>query len=59
MVDLTVERRRRYGRDRLYVLDGSGNRVGWQELPSGEVILERSDLAEDVERSLSAYVEVD
>ena len=59
MVDLTVERMRRYGHDRLYVLDGSGNRVGWKELPSGEVILERTELAEDVERSLSAYIEVD
>jgi hypothetical protein len=59
MVDLTVERRRRYGHDRLYVLDDSGNRVGWKELPSGEVVLERSELAEDVARSLSAFIDAD
>ena len=59
MVDLTVERMRRYGHDRLYVLDDTGHRVGWKELLSGEVILERSELAEDVERSLSAYIELE
>jgi hypothetical protein len=42
---LTVQRWRKYGKDRLYVSDAAGQRVGWVDLLTGERHLERVELA--------------
>jgi hypothetical protein len=43
---LTVQRWRKYGKDRLYVSDAAGQRVGWVDLLTGERHLERVELAD-------------
>jgi len=53
MVALRANRWTRYGRDRLYVHDSDGQRVGWVDLQTGVQTLERPDLAQE----FSAIVE--
>lgn len=43
---LTVTRWTRYGKDRLYVVDEAGRRVGWLDLQTGSCTLDRMDLVE-------------
>jgi len=45
----------RYGKDRVYVETALGDKVGWLDLRSGVVTLERSDLAEAFEAAVAAY----
>jgi hypothetical protein len=55
MDELTVNRWKRYGKDRLYVNLGDGSRVGWLDLQTGQVTLERADLETQFERAVARY----
>jgi hypothetical protein len=57
MAELTVKRWRRYGKDRVYANDADGARVGWLDLQTDEVVLEREDLRKAFERALAPYRE--
>ena len=46
MGDLQVTRWRKYGKDRLYVNDDAGERIGWVDLVAGSHQLARPDLVE-------------
>jgi hypothetical protein len=43
MGDLQVLRWRKYGKDRLYVNDEAGQRIGWVDLLTGQVTIEQPD----------------
>jgi hypothetical protein len=49
---LTVTRWTRYGKDRLYVSDEAGQRVGWLDLQTGESTIERSEMATEFCRAV-------
>jgi hypothetical protein len=55
VAELTVRRWTRYGKDRLYVNDADGSRVGWLDLETDEVVLEREVLREEFERALALH----
>jgi hypothetical protein len=55
MEELTVNRWKRYGKDRVYVNLGDGSRVGWLDLHTGQVTLERADLEAQFERAIARY----
>ncbi|MCU1361677.1 MAG: hypothetical protein JWN99_2966 [Ilumatobacteraceae bacterium] len=44
MTRLVVTQSTLYGRPRLYVSDPYGGRIGWVDLTTGVVVLERRDL---------------
>jgi len=52
---LRVERWRRYGKDRLYVSDQGGQRVGWLDLLSGDVSLEIPEQREAFQLAVDSY----
>ncbi|MDQ3972901.1 MAG: NERD domain-containing protein [Actinomycetota bacterium] len=56
MTDLTVQRWRRYGKDRLYVNTADGQPVGWVDLLTGERILKRPKLREAFERAVASHL---
>lgn len=47
---------KRYGKDRLYVNDADGGRVGWHDLQTGVSTIERSELADPFVAALRPYV---
>lgn len=55
MAGLTVKRWTRYGKDRLYVNHEDGSRVGWLDLQTDEVTLEREDLRAEFEHTLAHH----
>ena len=56
MADLVVTRWRKYGKDRLYVnLVDSDRRVGWLDLQTGEVTIERPELAANFAAAVEEY----
>src|SRR4051812_19710142 len=55
MPTLTVTRWTRYGQDRLYVSTGDGARVGWLDLQTQAVTVERSELEADLHAALAAH----
>jgi hypothetical protein len=55
MAELRVERWRRYGKDRLYVNTADGDRVGWLDLQSGDVVLEQEELRAAFEQAVAAH----
>ena len=56
MGDLIVQPWKRYGKNRLYVNDPDGARVGWHDLQTGLSNIERSDLADAFVAALHPYV---
>jgi len=52
---LVVSRWTKYGKDRLYVSTADGVRVGWQDLRTGLVTVERPDLAELLNEALATH----
>jgi hypothetical protein len=54
MGDLVVRRWTRYGKDRLYVATGDGERVGYADLETGNVVLDRPDLADAFRAAVAA-----
>jgi hypothetical protein len=59
MDELTVNRWKRFGEDRLYVNLGDGSRVGWLDLQTGQATLERADLKAEFERAVARHQETD
>lgn len=56
MGDLVVKRWTRYGQDRLYVNDAAdGSRVGWLDLQTDGVVLEREDIRAAFDRAIAPY----
>jgi hypothetical protein len=55
VAELQVARWRKYGKDRLYVTDGDGNRVGWVDLISGTRLLERPSHAAAFDTSITEF----
>ena len=55
MTTLTVSRWTRYGKDRLYVSTADGIRVGWQDLHTGQVTVERPELGELLSQTLATH----
>lgn len=53
--DLNVVRWRRYGNDRLYVNDPSGNSIGWVDVATGQRFLSNSAWAPAFDGALSIY----
>ncbi len=53
---LTAARWTRYGKDRVYVNDPAGARVGWVDLQTGHTTIERPELADAFERAVKEYV---
>ncbi len=47
---------KRYGKDRLYVNDADGSRVGWHDLQTGVSTIERAELAEAFVAALRPFV---
>lgn len=55
MEQFTTARWRRYGKDRLYVSDAAGVRVGWVDLLTGGFTLEQPHLAGDFESAVADW----
>ncbi|MGH3384389.1 MAG: nuclease-related domain-containing protein [Nocardioidaceae bacterium] len=55
MDGVTVTRWRRYGKDRLYVTAEDGTRLGWHDLVTGEVHVERAHAAAVVAAAVAAW----
>jgi len=58
MGDLHVARWRRYGKDRLYVNDDGGARVGWVDLLAGTHQLERAELRDPFRAAVEGFCSV-
>lgn len=56
---LTVRRWSRFGADRLMVTGDTGERVGWIDLHSGEVVVERPVLEAGLRRAAQEYLRAD
>jgi|CXWK01.1.fsa_nt_gi hypothetical protein len=54
-VAVTVDRWRRYGKDRLYVNDG-GVRLGWHDLITGTTVVEVTQRAADVHAAVAGLI---
>jgi hypothetical protein len=55
MSTLTVVRWRRYGKDRLYVSDDAGSRIGWVDLLSGSSTVEDQSRAADFHEAVAHW----
>lgn len=55
MTKLQVCRWRRYCKDRVYVTTDQGDPVGWQDLLTDQVVVERSDLQEAFHAAVAAF----
>jgi hypothetical protein len=55
MRDLQVLRWRKYGKDRLYVNDQAGQRVGWVDLLTGQVTIEKPEQADAFHAVVAAH----
>jgi len=55
MGELRVTRWRRYGKDRLYVNNEAGQRVGWVDLLTGHVTIDQPELASAFHAALAAH----
>src|SRR5215216_7452739 len=58
MGDVQVARWRRYGKDRLYVNDDAGARVGWVDLLTGTHQLERAELGDAFRAAVEGFCSV-
>lgn len=56
---LTVRRWRRFGADRLVVTEDTGERVGWIDLRSGEVVVDRPTGEAALRRAAQEYLRAD
>jgi len=54
-LELTVRRWKRYGKDRLYVNLPDGGKVGWLDLVTGDVNLDREDLRHEFDAAIAAH----
>lgn len=54
--DLAIRRRRRFGKDRLYVTAGDGARLGWCDLITGERVIEVAQRRDEVDRAIECWV---
>jgi hypothetical protein len=52
---LTVVRWKRYGKDRLYVNDEDGARVGWRDLVTGQSLVERPELRAEFDAAIAEW----
>lgn len=55
MGDTVVQRWRRYGKDRLYVNDADGTRIGWHDLLTGEDHVEISDQEDEYRAAVARW----
>ena len=55
MRDLQVLRWRKYGKDRLYVNDEAGQRVGWVDLLTAQVKIEQPEQADAFNAAVAAH----
>lgn len=55
MGDTVVQRWRKYGKDRLYVNDGDGTRIGWHDLLTGEDHVEISDQEDEYRTAVARW----
>ncbi|MEP6762351.1 MAG: nuclease-related domain-containing protein [Sporichthyaceae bacterium] len=55
MGDLQVVRWRKYGKDRLYVNDQDGLRIGWVDLLTGQVTIEKSEQTDAFNAVVAAH----
>jgi hypothetical protein len=56
-VDATAVRWRRYGKNRLYVNDGDGARIGWRDLVTGEDHVEDHEAVELFSTTVATWLE--
>ncbi len=56
MQNLLVVKWKRFGQDRVYVNTQDGERVGWYDLNSNEVVLENKSLKVDFENALASFI---
>jgi hypothetical protein len=56
VTDLLVTRWRRYGKDRLYVSTGAGERVGWADVVTSQRTLELSSYAAEFDAAIDAHL---
>lgn len=52
---LVVRRWTRYGKDRLYVSTSEGEKVGWLDLLTGDITVERADLTDQFHEAIAAH----
>jgi hypothetical protein len=55
MQELTIARWRKYGKDRLYVSDADGTRVGWVDLLTGQVTIEQAHRGSEFDMAVAAW----